>query len=82
MRHISIGKIISLLLLCLVVGWLLSVFGITPDNFWNGMVSLVRALARWSLSVLENGWGYLLAGAAVVLPIYFAVLIYRRLKRR
>jgi hypothetical protein len=82
MRGFSIGKVISILVLCVVVGWLLSVFGITPESFWQSLVSIARTLARWALSLLENSWGYLLAGAAVVLPIYLIMLIYRRLKRR
>jgi hypothetical protein len=82
MRGFSIGKVISILVLCVVVGWLLSVFGITPESFWQTLVNITRTLARWVLALLENSWGYLLAGAAVVLPIYLIMLIYRRLKRR
>jgi hypothetical protein len=82
MRGVSIGKIISILVLCVIVGWLLSVFGITPESFWQSLVGIARTVARWVLSLLENSWGYLLAGAAVVLPIYLIMLIYRRLKRR
>ena len=82
MQRISIGKIVGIAILCIIVGWLLSVFGITPDSFWRSVVSLVRGIATAVVNLLEGSWGYLLAGAAVVLPIYIGILIYRRTKRR
>ena len=82
MRGITIGKVITFLILCIVVGWLLSVFGVTPEGFWRGTVNVVRSVATAFVNLLEGSWGYLLAGAAIVLPIYIIMLLYRRMKRR
>ena len=82
MQRISIGKIVGITVVCIIVGWLLSVFGITPDSFWRSVVHLAQSIATGIVNLLESSWGYLLAGAAVVLPIYIGVLIYRRAKRR
>ena len=65
MKNFSIGTVLKLLLLCIVVGWLLSLFGITPDNFWQGMGQLIRGTAETILNILENAWPYLVAGALV-----------------
>lgn len=81
MKRFSIGTIIKVLLACLVVGWLLSLFGVTPDNFWQSIARLAQNLATTALNLLEGVWGYLLAGAAIVLPIYIAMLLYRRFKK-
>lgn len=81
MKRFSIGTIFKVLLACLVVGWLLSLFGVTPDNFWQGFARLAQGLATAGLNFLEGIWGYLLAGAAIVLPIYIVVLLYRRYKK-
>ena len=82
MQRISIRKIVGIVILCIIVGWLLSLFGITPDSFWRSVVRLAQSIATGVVNLLEGSWGYLLAGAAVVLPIYIGMLIYRRAKRR
>ncbi len=78
---IRLGKIIKLGLLCLVVGLVLSAVGLDPLAFWSWAGSVVSGLWDWLAGVFGSLGGYVVIGAAVVVPIWAARRIYRRLRR-
>ena len=77
MPQMTISNILKLLLLCLVVGFLLTKLGISPAEFWRDMVHLARYAFDNAKSLIHWGAIYILAGAAVVIPIYAIVLLRR-----
>ncbi len=78
------GTVVKLVLLSLMIGIGLSFFGLSPEELWRGVGELARSGARSVLRFLNWGlnWGlqYILIGAAVVLPVYVARLLYRRFR--
>jgi ABC-type uncharacterized transport system permease subunit len=69
LRENPVGTILKLLLLCLVVGLVLTFFDITPQHIFSdtlrtiGQVwDLVERLLRWAVP-------YIMMGAIVVVPI-------------
>lgn len=82
MNRIDFGKIVKLFLMCVAVGLLLAWLGVTPDNFWESITDLARRIAAGALDFFEWAWTYFLLGAAVVLPIYLVMFLYRKLRGR
>jgi hypothetical protein len=82
MRDITFGTVLKFLLLCFIVGFLLTKFGISPTAFWRGAVDIVRYLIDNLRSILSWGFIYIVAGAAVVLPIYGIILLKRYFSRK
>lgn len=80
--EITTRKIIGLVGLCFIVGFVLTTLGIRPDSFWSGMVSLVQWLFDLVRSILSDGLTNLLVGAAVVLPIYAVVYLVKGWSRK
>jgi hypothetical protein len=80
--NIKPSTIFNIVLLSLVVGAVFAFFGITPENFWTGIIELFRSALRTIASFFEWGATYILLGAAVVLPIYAIIFIYRYIKGR
>lgn len=79
---ITVKKIIGLVLLCLVVGFVMRFFGIGPDSFWRWIINLGETLFETAKSILSNGLEYLLVGAAVVVPIYLIIYLSKALRRK
>lgn len=67
------GVIIRLLLLSLVVGFLMSVFGVDVQQVVRGAVDLFREALRDGFGVFRNLGGYILTGAALVVPIWLLI---------
>jgi len=67
------GVIVRLLLLSLVVGFLMSVFGIRPVNVIDGAVRLFRDAMRDGFGVFRNIGAYIVTGAVLVVPIWFLI---------
>ncbi len=78
---LRLGKIVKLVLLCLVVGLVLSVLGVEPLEFWSWAGSVVSGLYDWLVGVFGKLGSYVVIGAAVVIPIWAARRLYRRLRR-
>jgi len=69
-RKFTLGTVVKLVLASLAVGLVLSFFGISPESIWRDIGQLARGLARSVVSFLDWGMGYILIGAAIVLPIF------------
>jgi hypothetical protein len=79
MPEITFSRVAKFLLLCFVVGFFLTEFGISPTEFWHGIVDLVKYTAEHIRSIFGWGFIYILAGAAIVVPVYLLVLLKRYL---
>ncbi len=66
-----LGVVIRLIIMSLVVGFLMSVFGLTPDAIYTGFVNFINAVFDNGFGVFRDAFAYVLTGAAIVLPIWF-----------
>lgn len=64
------GVIIRLVLLSIAVGIVLTVLGITPQNFLDRLNTILTNLYNLGFDAFESIFGYLLLGAMVVIPIW------------
>ena len=80
--RVTVGTVIKLALASLVVGWLLSVLGVTPQDLLAKFSAL--AVGLWGTARDFLGWAgaYMLVGALVVLPVWLAVYLWTRLRAR
>jgi len=72
--------LIKLLLISLVVGYIMHVFGWAPIDIYYGIRNAVLDIWYAGFDALGRFAGYILIGAAVVVPIFIIarVLSYRR----
>lgn len=79
-KRVTVGTVLKLAAASLVVGWLLSVFGVTPADLMAKFSAL--GLGVWDTARDILGWagGYMLVGALVVLPIWLVVYLWGRLR--
>jgi uncharacterized oligopeptide transporter (OPT) family protein len=73
-----LGVIMRLILLSLVVGFAMSVFGIEPQDVIDGTINLVHDAMRDGLGVFRNLGAYVLTGAVLVVPIWLLIRLTRR----
>ncbi len=62
--------IIKLIIVSFIVGWLLSLFGITPVDFWTGLVDFVTGLFETVAGFAGDALIYVVIGAAIVVPLF------------
>ena len=67
---------------CLVVGLAFSALGVTSRDFWNSLWRAAVAVYEWGVDAFDWAWDYMLIGAAVVIPIVIARLIWRAARSR
>ena len=67
-----------LILLSLVVGFAMSVFGIEPQDVIDGTINLVHDAMRDGFGVFRNLGAYVLTGAVLVVPIWLLIRLTRR----
>jgi hypothetical protein len=65
------GVIVRLLVLSLVVGVILSVLGITPENIFDRINVMLRRIYDLGFGAIESVLGHVILGAMVVVPIWF-----------
>tara|TARA_R110002124_G_scaffold16882_7_gene71500 strand:- start:63523 stop:63819 length:297 start_codon:yes stop_codon:yes gene_type:complete len=73
-----LGVVARLLLLSLLVGFAMSVFGIEPQDVIDGTVNLVHDAMRDGFGVFRNLGAYVLTGAVLVVPIWLLIRLTRR----
>jgi hypothetical protein len=81
-KGVTVGTVIKLALASLLVGWLLSVLGVTPADLMAKFSGLATGLWAGSRDFLGWAGGYMLLGALVVLPVWLAVYLWARLRAR
>lgn len=68
---------IKLVLTSLVVGFLMSVFGFNAADVVNTVIDFFHETFRDGAGVLRSVIGYVLAGAALVVPIWIVLRLSR-----
>lgn len=68
---------IRLALISVVVGLLLSVFGITPRNFFQTLDGLARYVYDMGFGAIEWVLQYMVLGAMIVIPIWLIARLLR-----
>ncbi|MEX1148000.1 MAG: DUF6460 domain-containing protein [Sphingomonadales bacterium] len=79
---ITLSKIVKIILLCLVVGFIMTVLGIGPDSLWNWGIKVAENAFDLMRALFTNGFEYILVGAAVVIPIYLIIYLSRVMRRK
>lgn len=77
-----LGVFIRLALLSVVVGIVLSVLGITPQNFLERLNTIITNIYNLGFDAFESILGYLLLGAMVVVPIWLVTRVVSASRRR
>lgn len=72
-----VSVIIKLVLISLLVGFVMSVFGFDAADLVRGAVDMVRDAIRDGAGVFRQMGGYVLAGAAIVVPVWLLLRLTR-----
>jgi hypothetical protein len=81
----NIGStIVKLVLVSFLVGWLLTLFDVTPLEVFENLTGTIGDIYRWAFSNIRWAAEYILIGAVIVLPIWGIVagLNYAQEKNR
>ncbi|MCS0495464.1 DUF6460 domain-containing protein [Ancylobacter mangrovi] len=70
--------LVRLILLCVVVGVILSALGLDPMNILSSLEGLVRHLFHFSFDAVEKLWRYFVLGAVIVIPLWLITRIASR----
>ena len=76
------GTLLKLFILSLVVGIVLSVFDIDPENLLGAIGGTVESIFRVTVDALEWAVPFVLIGAVVVVPIWLISTLLRLARRR
>ncbi|PDT00910.1 hypothetical protein CO666_28505 [Rhizobium chutanense] len=77
----SIGRtVIKLIVVSLIVGFVMTVFGLTPWNIIYGFRDFILEIWHRGFSALGRVGDYLLLGATIVIPLFVILRLfsYRR----
>ncbi|WIY53296.1 DUF6460 domain-containing protein [Devosia sp. YIM 151766] len=69
--------VIKLVLLSLLVGFVMSVFGFNAADLVRGAVEMVREAIRDGAGMFRQLGAYVLAGAAIVVPVWLLLRLTR-----
>lgn len=73
---------IRLILMSLVVGFLMAMFGVSPDDIYRSAERFIRGIFRNGFDVLGDVGQYALTGAMVVIPVWIILRILSAGRRR
>lgn len=68
-----INVILKLAFVSLLVGFVMSVFGLDVQGVIRGAVAVLRETLRDGAGLFRNIGGYILTGAALVVPIWLVI---------
>ena len=77
----SLGRtLIKLLVVSLIVGFIMAVFGLAPLDFIYGIRNFILEVWHRGFSALGRVGDYLMLGATIVIPIFLIIRLfsYRR----
>ena len=80
-RENPVGTILKLLLLCLVVGLVLSFFNITPQHIVTDTLRTLREIYDLIFGAVHWAVPYILLGAVVVIPVAVISVMTSRRRR-
>lgn len=79
----SPGRVaVRLVLLSLAVGFLMSFFGVSPLDIVRSAEALFRDIFDNGFEVIERVFGYMVAGAIIVVPIWILMRLMATSRRR
>lgn len=78
----SLGKIIKLIVACLVVGYVVQFFELTPQKVLENFGETIAALYAAAQSLLGWAADYIITGALIVLPIWGIATLANYLNNR
>jgi len=64
-----------LILICVLVGVVLSALGLDPWNIWVSLQRLIESAWNMGFDAVRWLWGYFLLGAVIVIPIWIIMRI-------
>jgi uncharacterized membrane protein len=70
--------IVRLVLISLVVGFLMAMFGLNPQSLINTAIELVRDALRDSTGLLRSIAFYVVTGAVIVVPVWLVLRLASR----
>lgn len=76
-----LGKIIKLVLVCLVVGYVIQFFEITPEKVLENFGETVAAIFTMGQRLVNWASDYIVTGAIIVLPIVGIVYVFNYVNR-
>jgi|ETNmetMinimDraft_8_1059916.scaffolds.fasta_scaffold889342_1 Na+/H+-dicarboxylate symporter len=82
MPKITGGTVVKLLIVSLLVGIVLAVLNIDPQNVLQSARDGVESLIEMGASVFGWAFKYVLIGAVVVVPIWLVLYLLRYLRGR
>lgn len=82
MARLTFATVVKLLLASLLVGWLLSLVDISPQELLRGALGQVRWLIDQAVSWLGWSVSYLLLGAIIVVPTWLIYSLWKSLRGR
>jgi len=68
-----VSVILRLALISLLVGFVMSVFGVNVQGLVRGAIDLFREALRDGFGIFRNIWGYIATGALLVVPIWLII---------
>jgi hypothetical protein len=77
-----LAVIFRLILLCVLVGVILSVLGLDPLNIIRSIEEVIRRIWNMGWDAFVWLWRYFLLGAIIVLPIWLIIRLIRAPKGR
>ena len=77
-----INTIVRITLISIVVGFLMTIFGLTPADIWAGAFN--TAAWGWDAfaGLLDSSLIYLITGAAIVVPLFAISYFFNKRKNR
>jgi hypothetical protein len=66
-----------LILICVLVGVVLSALGLDPWNIWFSLQRLFESIWNMGFDAVRWLWGYFLLGAIIVIPIWLIVRLFK-----
>lgn len=73
---------LRLVILSLIAGIILSLFGITPENFFYSLDQFARFIYDMGFGAVEWVFEYLVLGAMLVIPIWLLMRFLRGFPRK
>ena len=76
-----IPVLLRLVVLCVVVGVVLSVLGIHPVDLWDDFLATVERVWQLGADILDWSLSYFLLGAVIVVPIWLFIRLWSVMTR-
>lgn len=73
-----VSVILRLAFISLLVGFVMSVFGVNVQGLMRGAVDMFRAALRDGFGIFRDIWSYVLTGAMLVVPIWLVIRLGKR----